>query len=338
MTEVDASHRLWAGMSLSYNPDSDVDPPPNTFAILGHILHFPRPYNYRVCGWRPSHFAVSGVLGNWGVPVFSDQVMYLGIPDLLVRMESHPLASIGDKHIFLLIGYCMSWAWILDFRRTVSRRSIRYAAMIVPLWLRDGTESAMWTSQTSIDTALTGDPWASSWMVYCAGGLTIPQFDLSPVSDEIRTLVDCYRLVWQECGGDPEGSRVTHSIPNSLGKVTVITTGWGAQYSRRSHIPFFSTDSLYGNSASWPKCVSTGLQPTPAEKIAILGGHVGLLGEEIILYQRDWMTPRVYRCGIVRHILRAARNHFQRNLPSASIHGRSGGHPPVGKTHDFPPR
>ena len=139
------------------------------------------------------------------MPVFSDQVVDAGIHDLLVRMSPHPLSLIGDKDIFLLIGYCVTWAEISDFRRTVSQRPIRYASMIVPFRLRGGAESALWTSQTAIDTALTGDPWASSWMVYCAGGIASHQFDISPLNAEIRTLADSYRLVEHECEDDPEG-------------------------------------------------------------------------------------------------------------------------------------
>ena len=119
--------------------------------------------------------------------------------------------------------------------------------------------------------------------------------------------------------------------------MTVITTDWGAQYSRHSHIPLFSVDSLYGNSISWPLCVSTGLQPTHAEKIAILGGHIGLLDEELTLDQCEWKTPRIYPFGVARHIIRAAQNHFQSNLPSASTQGRAGGLPSVTRTHEFPP-
>ena len=111
----------------------------------------------------------------------------------------------------------------------------------------------------------------------------------------------------------------------------------GARFSRYSHIPAFSVASLYGNSVSWPMCVSAGLQPTPAEKIVILGGHIGLLGEGITLDQCEWMTPRVYPCGIVRHILRAAQNHIESNFPSASLRGREGGPAPAVTTHAFFP-
>ena len=132
---------------------------------MGHVLRFFRPYNYRVCEWRPSRFAVPSVIENWGVPVSSDQIVDLGIHDLLVRWTDRPLSAIGIKDIFGIIGYCASSAEILDFRSTASQRPIRYASMVAPFWLRDGTESALWASHTSIDTALTGDPWASSWMV-----------------------------------------------------------------------------------------------------------------------------------------------------------------------------
>ena len=83
--------------------------------------------------------------------------------------------------------------------------------------------------------------------------------------------------------------------------------------------------------------MSTGLQPTPAEKLAILGGPVGFLGEAVTTDQGGWMTPRVYPCGVVLHILRDAKNRFESNLPSASTRGRAFGLPPVVKTHDPPP-
>ena len=133
----------------------------------------------------------------------------------------------GGGDIFLLIGYCATGAEILDTRRTVAQRTVRYDAMIFPFWSRDGAASALWTSQTSIDTALTGEPWASSWMVYCAGGIMSRQFDLSPSSAEIRTIQDCYRFVGQECASDPVGISQTHPITNTVGNVAVITTEWG---------------------------------------------------------------------------------------------------------------
>ena len=65
-TQIDAATQLWAGMSRSYNPNLDVGSPRNIFAFLGNILHFYRHYNYRICEWRPSHYDVTSVLGNWG--------------------------------------------------------------------------------------------------------------------------------------------------------------------------------------------------------------------------------------------------------------------------------
>ena len=78
MTHIDATARLWAGMSLSYNPDLYLGPPPNNFAPIGQILRFFRSCNYRVCEWRPIHFAASNVLENWGVPVFGDHLLDVG--------------------------------------------------------------------------------------------------------------------------------------------------------------------------------------------------------------------------------------------------------------------
>ena len=310
MAHVDAASRLWEGMSLPYNLSTGESLPPITFSLLGHIMHFFRSYNYRVCEWRPSHYAVASVLENWGAPVYSDQILDIAVHDILVRRASRPMSVIGDSDIFLLIGYCNSWAEILDFRRTVLRRSVRYDAMIVPFWLRDGEESALWTSPTLIDTALAGDPRASGWMVYCSGGIASHQFDLSPSNAELRTMVGCYRLVGQECEEDPEGSSQAHSIPNSSGKFTIINSEWGAQYSRYSHIPQFAIDSLYGLTVAWPMCVSTGLQPTHAEKVVMLGGHIGLLDEEITIAQCEWMTPRVYPCGIARRIFPSSSKPF----------------------------
>ena len=105
MTQIDGAPRLWTGMGLSYNHDANSEPPPNTFAILGHVLHFLRSYNYRVCEWRPSHSPAGNVMGNWGVPVYSDQVLDIGVRDMLARRDSHPLSAIGDKDILILIGY-----------------------------------------------------------------------------------------------------------------------------------------------------------------------------------------------------------------------------------------
>ena len=140
----------------------------------------------------------------------------------------------------------------------------------------------------------------------------------------MRTLNDCRRLVGQVCMDGPEGIVQTHPIPNTFGKVTAIATDWGTQYSRYSHLPLFNVDSLYGLTIAWPSCVSTGSHPTPGAKIVMMGGHVGLLDEEITVDQCEWMTPRVYPIGIVRHILRAPRNQFQSNSPYASVLGRAG--------------
>ena len=270
MKQVDAASGLGKACQCpTTRTDVKASPSPNAFALLGRIPHFFRSCNYRVCEWRPSHYDVASILENWGFPVYSDQILDIAIHDILARRASLPMSVIYDNDIFFLIWYCHSWAEIQDYRRTVFHRLVRYAAVILPFWLRDGTESSSLTSQTLIDTALTGDPLASGWTVYCSGGIISHQFDLSPSNAEIRTLFDCYRLVGQECEAGPEGSRQTHSAPNSAGKVTIIDSEGGSQYSRRSHIPLFFIDSLYGRTAARPMCVSTGLQPTPAEKVVM---------------------------------------------------------------------
>ena len=158
----------------------------------------------------------------------------------------------------------------MDFRRTLSQRSVRYADMIVPARLRDGAESAYWESQTLVDTAPTGDPRASTWMVYCAGGIAIHQFDLSPPSAEIRTLNDGYRLAAHVCAADPVGSSQTHSVPNSAGKAAVIATEWG-EYIQHSHTPLVTVESLHRASIDWETFLSTGAQTAPRRE----GGDFG---------------------------------------------------------------
>lgn len=153
--------------------------------------------------------------------------------------------------------------------------------------------------------------------------------DLSPSSGAVRTFKDCYRLAWHECGVDPPGGVQTHPIPNSVGETTIITTEWGQKYSQYSHISLMDAETLSGAHILRPPCVSTGVQPIPSEKVAIVGGHVGHLDEELTLDPVLWMVPRLYPVGLIRHILRATQNHFEGNLPSESTRGGLGGRPLV---------
>ena len=109
MTQVDATSQLWAEMSLSYNPDDEAEPPPNTFAIMGQVLHFYKSYNYKICEWRPGHYAVASVMGNWSIPVFCDQLVNLELYEHMSSRLSQPISVIGEEDIFLLIGLCTSW-------------------------------------------------------------------------------------------------------------------------------------------------------------------------------------------------------------------------------------
>ena len=101
MAPVDAVAQLWAGMALSYNPAMGAIPTSNTSALLGNVLHFYKSYNYKICEWRPSHYAVAGICENWGIPVYSDHVMDMNIRNLLARRVSHPLSVVGEDDIFL---------------------------------------------------------------------------------------------------------------------------------------------------------------------------------------------------------------------------------------------
>ena len=78
------------------------------------------------------------MLGNWGVPVFSDQVLDIAVRDLLARRVPRQLSVVGDVDIFLLVGFRTEWAEIQDIRRAADLRPIRYASTIATYWLRAG--------------------------------------------------------------------------------------------------------------------------------------------------------------------------------------------------------
>ena len=166
--------------------------------------------------------------------------------------------------------------------------------MIVPFWLRDSTPSALWDSMTSIDSALTGDPWAGTWTVYASGGIQSYQFDVWPRNSEIRTLGDCYRLAGVEFQNDPEGVSRTHQIPNSVGKVTTISSGGYDQYSRHSHLPLLNHPTFVGEPIAWPYCAMTNEQPSLVEKLVVVGGHIGLLDSRLTPEKCENVAQRVY--------------------------------------------
>ena len=125
--------------------------------------------------------------------------------------SSAPLSVVGGDGSFLLIGLCATCADVRDFIHTVSRKSARYAATIVPFWLRGGNQSNLRTSRAAIDSALTGASIAGTWSVYASGGIQSSQFDLSPSNDEIRTFKERYRLAGLTCEEDPAGKTQTHA-------------------------------------------------------------------------------------------------------------------------------
>ena len=91
---------------------------------------------------------------------------------------------------------------------------------------------------------------------------------------------------------DPDGISHTLLIPGSRGRVITMTTDDGQQYSEHSHIPLISNENFQGLAVWWPPCASTGAQPTFQEKVVLLGGHVGLLDDEITAAQFLLMAPR----------------------------------------------
>ena len=228
MVRVNAADELWAHTSLPYDKVPLGAKVPGEFAILAEILHFlqilPR---YRVCEWRPSNFALSGLLEYWGVPVIFDQLIERGVYDILVLHTLQPTTSSGDRDVFLSVGRCKSWGAIVDFRLTLSLRFPRYAAIVAPSGIRDNKESDIWTSPTLIDSALTGDPLASQRMVYCSGGIMSSHFDLHPNIDEVRALLQFYRLAGVVCGEYPVGAAQTHSATGTSGETTFITSEGG---------------------------------------------------------------------------------------------------------------
>ena len=265
MTQVEPTAQLWTDMALPYDPTDESASLPNTFALLSSVLHFYKSHNYKICEWRPGHYAVAGVLENWGVPVFSDQVMNPELHEHLSRRVAQPFREIQTDDIFLLVGLCTSAYEIQDFRRTASQRSVRYAAMVAPFGLSDPTHSDLWGSRTALDSALTGDPPAGTWIIYASGGIQSHHFDLGPRNSEIRTLNECYPLAGMECQEDPTGVPRTHQIPNSVGRLTTISADGYDQYSRFSHLPLFNSTTFAGGPISWPYCVDTNDQPSLAQ-------------------------------------------------------------------------
>ena len=223
---------------------------------------------------------------------------------------------IGDKDIYLLAARCKSRAAIQDFRTSESRRRPRYAAMIAPSRIRGNTESEIWSSSESMDSALTSDPRAYLRGVYFSVGAASSQFGLSPPIAEVRVLNDSYRLAGATCGEDPVGLAQTHTVPCPIGRVSVISDGNRASYSWQSHLPCIAAEILRGAAGEWPRCAESGEQPPRGQKLVILGGHIAILDEEAISPLREWVVERSCQSGIIRHILRANHSHFESNLPS----------------------
>ena len=90
--------------------------------------------------------------------------------------------------------------------------------------------------------------------------------------------------------------------------------------------------SLIDESIKWPSCAGLNRQLTSYEKLTIASGNISLRSGEMSGVLRGNVVPRIYPSGVGRHVLRAARNHFIGNLPSAQpgMSGRVGGVPHSG--------
>ena len=275
---------------------------PGTFAILGGILtFFRRCRRYRICEWRPSNFALSGILGNRGLPSYVDQVVETEVFNIPRVNAQQPIGMIEDRDVFILVGCCKSWRGICDFRLSAAQRQPRYAAMITPMGISDNTVSELWTSTALMDSTLTGDVIASPWTVYGPGGIRSSHFDLHPNSTDVRPLVQSYRLAGLVCHDDPAGVVHTQIIPGAVGRDAIIHTDGGLTFSRNSHIPYAHSQHVVGDEVWWPTCAnedgSPGRRPSPPGKLVIMGGHVSLNREEMIEVMCGNIAPRIYPVG-----------------------------------------
>ena len=110
-----------------------------------------------------------------------------------------------------------------------------------------------------------------------------------------------------KCADAPGGLRQKHRIHGSIGIASVISPVDGAAYySKHSNFPPIDVGSLRGTQFSWPRRTDSDAQPTRGAKVFILGGHIGLLDDEIARNLRGRFVAREYPSCLVRRILRGA--------------------------------
>ena len=130
MAQVEVTHHFRAQMAISYQADTDMPTPTNTFPLFAPGLQFLKTYRRRSCEWRTSIYTAWGVLGNWGLPVFCDQVIARAVFDMVSQRTIHRAELLGDRSAFVTIGRCRPQMAIGGFRLTVTRRRPWYAALI----------------------------------------------------------------------------------------------------------------------------------------------------------------------------------------------------------------
>ena len=101
MRNVNDASATRSSMEISYTASPLVASPPNTFATMSLNLRFCCAYNRRICERGPIIHSVVSALGNWGLPVFFEQMVESRRYDLIVRKSPHVLSMIGDKDTYL---------------------------------------------------------------------------------------------------------------------------------------------------------------------------------------------------------------------------------------------
>ena len=102
MTIVDPTEEMRRDMALSYNATPLVPTIPNAFALLADVVHFSPRYNHRAFEWRPSHYAVAGILANWGFPALCAQMLERRAYEMLVRKTTHGISLIQGRDVYIL--------------------------------------------------------------------------------------------------------------------------------------------------------------------------------------------------------------------------------------------
>ena len=114
--------------------------------------------------------------------------------------------------------------------------------------------------------------------------------------------------------GDPSGMIRTRDAPGSIGGIFAISSEKVLRTSDIHDFPILGARTLRGGEIQWARRISEVDKPTHREKLAVLGGNIALLYEEVSSSMGELAVGRSYEVGIARHIIRETRNHFVANL------------------------